>query len=166
MKKETRISRLIGSLDHQPAARKAYLQLAGSGLFYLLTGLFARAAFTSPDFSMSPLGVAYYVVTPLVLPVIGIVAGLRILAIGSLAGSAVIVVALVFTSGAGLAVIPWALLVTVPLIAFALQFFAIDSLRSIFGKPKALFWGGIAGSVSTGFGIALGHLFNVTLSGR
>ncbi len=166
MKKETRISRLVSSLDDQLAARKAYLQLAGSGLFYLLMGLLLRAAFTSPDFSMSLLGAAYFAAIPLVLPVIGIVAGLRILAIGGLAGGVVIVVALVFASGAGLAIIPWVLPITVPLIASALQFFAIDNLRLMVGKLRALFWGGITGSVSTGLGIALGHLFNFTLPGR
>ncbi|HEY9689065.1 MAG TPA: hypothetical protein V6D46_03655 [Coleofasciculaceae cyanobacterium] len=162
MKKETRISRLVGSLDHEPAARKAYLQLAGSGLLYLLTGLLLTAVFNSPTSAMPLLYMAGYILIPFVLPAIGIVAGLKTVAISFLIASPAITLLFFFASGMAFVVILMGIPMTTPFIALALQFFAIDGLRSRVGKFRALLLGGITGSVGMGLGIGLGHLLGIT----
>ncbi|PZV12857.1 MAG: hypothetical protein DCF20_16900 [Pseudanabaena sp.] len=106
--------------------RKGYLWLVGASLCFLCTGLLLATVFNTRNIKVSSIQNACYILFPALFPVVAASLGLRTGAVAISLAGLTIVIALVVIEG--IKVLPFALPITIPLIAATSELLAIYEL--------------------------------------
>jgi len=114
--------------------RNGYLWLVGASVCFLCTGLLLATAFNTQNIKVSPIQNAYYILVPAVAAALGFLTYLRTVAVAFSLAGLTIVIALVVIEG--IKVLPFALPITIPLIAATSEFWAIYELSQSIDKKK------------------------------
>ncbi|BAZ28133.1 hypothetical protein NIES4074_05640 [Cylindrospermum sp. NIES-4074] len=141
--------------------RKGSLWLVGACVFFLCTGLLFAMLFNTYNLRIPPVQNAYYIFLPAGMAGLGLLSYVRAIAVGISLAALVIVMVIVFMLG--LKVLPFVLLITIPLIAATSEFWAIYELSQSLNKTKTFAIVAIPCCVSIALGLFAGYVFNLRL---